>query len=193
MLSEDLICTVNPAKSLYDPVNKAEETARIVTKGDFRKYCRFRSARFYGGIGTADCIGCCLQCQFCWAWHKVIKPERYGNFFSPRQVADKLTNVAYKKGFRQVRISGNEPTLSRDHLLKVMELLVRDILFILEPLIRISRKSRWKSLSFMAMWKNACKRPEWIMTTPAGRNASPRNKSRTEKSNCKLALSGARG
>jgi len=44
----------------------------------------------------------------------------------------KLTTIAYKKGFRQVRISGNEPTLARDHLLHVLEQIPGDILFILE-------------------------------------------------------------
>jgi uncharacterized Fe-S cluster-containing radical SAM superfamily protein len=41
-------------------------------------------------------------------------------------------NIVRKKKFRQVRISGNEPTLAREHLLKVLELIPKDILFILE-------------------------------------------------------------
>jgi len=39
-----------------DPIKRAEELARVVTKGDLRKYYRFRPARFYGGIATADCV-----------------------------------------------------------------------------------------------------------------------------------------
>ena len=61
-----------------------------------------------------------------------MKPGRYGKFYSPQQVAGKLTSIAYKKGFRQVRISGNEPTLARDHLLHVIKEIPGDILFILE-------------------------------------------------------------
>lgn len=119
-------------KALYDPVKRAEETADIVCRGELRKYYRFRPARFYGGIATADCVGCCLRCLFCWSWRQVVHPDRYGQFFSPREVAGRLMNIIRKKKFRRVRISGNEPTLAREHLLKVLELIPKDILFILE-------------------------------------------------------------
>ena len=122
----------NGIKRFFDPIRRAEETARIVCRGDQRKYYRFRSARFYGGIGTADCLGCCLRCLFCWSWDKVVRPDRYGKFYSPRQVAGKLITIANKKGFRQVRISGNEPTLAREHLLHLLEQIPKDIRFILE-------------------------------------------------------------
>jgi uncharacterized Fe-S cluster-containing radical SAM superfamily protein len=97
-----------------------------------RRYYRFRPARFYGGIATADCVGCCLRCLFCWSWHQVVRPEHYGQFYSPGEVAGRLMSIVRKKKFRQVRISGNEPTLSREHLLKVLEIIPKDILFILE-------------------------------------------------------------
>jgi len=116
----------------YDPIEKAKETARAVSRGNQRRYYRFRPARFYGGIGTADCLGCCLRCLFCWSWDKIVRSGRYGKFYSPQQVAAKLTNIAYKKGFKQVRISGNEPTLARDHLFDVLDQIPADILFILE-------------------------------------------------------------
>ena len=122
----------NGIKRFYDPIERAEETARIVCRGNQRRYYRFRPARFYGGIGTADCLGCCLRCLFCWSWDKVLRPGRYGKFYSPQQVAGKLTTIAYKKGFRQVRISGNEPTLARDHLLHILEQIPGALLFILE-------------------------------------------------------------
>lgn len=117
---------------MYDPIERAEETARIVCRGNQRKYYRFRAARFYGGIATADCLGCCLRCLFCWSWDKVVRPGRYGDFYSPQQVAEKLITIARKKRFRQVRISGNEPTIAREHLLKVIERIPDDIRFILE-------------------------------------------------------------
>jgi len=132
MLNKDLSHTDKGLKSLYNPVKKAEETARIICRGNQARYYRFRPARFYGGIGTADCLGCCLRCLFCWSWDKVLRPGSFGKFYSPQQVAGKLTNIAYKKGFRQVRISGNEPTIARDHLLQVLEQIPGDILFILE-------------------------------------------------------------
>lgn len=117
---------------MFDPVKKAEEAAKIVCRGDLRKYYRFRPARFYGGIATADCVGCNLRCLFCWAWHNIVKPETTGFFLSPQQVADKVLKIARKKRFRRIRISGNEPTLSRDHLVKVLEQIPKQFLFILE-------------------------------------------------------------
>jgi uncharacterized Fe-S cluster-containing radical SAM superfamily protein len=117
---------------MYDPVKKAREVERMVCRGDLRKYHRFRAARFYGGIATADCVGCCLTCVFCWSWHVVTKPELRGRFYSPKEVAKRLEATARKKGFKRVRISGNEPTISRAHLIKVLERIPLDILFILE-------------------------------------------------------------
>lgn len=120
------------AKTQYDPVKRAEETAIIVCRGDMRRYYRFRPARFYGGIATADCVGCCLRCLFCWSWHQVVRSEQYGQFYSPREVAGRIMSIVQKNKFRRVRISGNEPTLAREHLLKVLELIPKDLLFILE-------------------------------------------------------------
>ena len=117
---------------MYDPVEKAEQTAQIVCDGERRKYHRFRAARFYGGIARADCVGCCLGCAFCWSWHQVAQPQRYGRFYTPGEVAERLVAIARRKGFHQVRISGNEPTLCRDHLLQVLERIPPDLTFILE-------------------------------------------------------------
>ncbi len=116
----------------YDPVARARETAAIVCRGEERKYYRFRPARFYGGIATADCVGCCLHCAFCWAWHIVDAPEKHGRFYSPRAVAERLTAIARRRGYSQVRISGNEPTICRPHLLGVLGAIPEDLLFILE-------------------------------------------------------------
>jgi uncharacterized Fe-S cluster-containing radical SAM superfamily protein len=117
---------------MYDPIVLAEKTKRIVGSGERRKYYRFRPAFYYGGIATADCVGCCLRCLFCWSWHILVQPEKVGRFYSPEEVAQNLTSIARKKGFCQVRISGNEPTLHRSHLLKVLELLSKEFQFILE-------------------------------------------------------------
>jgi len=117
---------------MYDPVKRALEIAKIVCQGDERKYSRFRPARFYGGIATADCVGCCLQCVFCWSYETATKPHTMGEFYSPDEVAHKLVGIARKKGFRQVRISGSEPTLGKEHLLKVLDLIPGDVDFILE-------------------------------------------------------------
>jgi uncharacterized Fe-S cluster-containing radical SAM superfamily protein len=117
---------------MYDPLEKARQVAEVVCKDGKRKYHRFRPAPFYGGIATADCVGCCLGCAFCWSWRQVAKPEDYGKFYSPEEVAHSLTGIARKKRFGQVRISGNEPTICRTHLLLVLSLIPSDLQFILE-------------------------------------------------------------
>jgi uncharacterized Fe-S cluster-containing radical SAM superfamily protein len=122
----------SPIKGFYDPIKMAVEVARMVCRGTQRRYYRFRPARFYGGIATADCLGCCLRCIFCWSWDKVLMPDRYGQFYSAQEVAGKLTTMAYKKGFSQVRISGNEPTLAKEHMLQVLKHIPGHIRFILE-------------------------------------------------------------
>ncbi|RPH76213.1 MAG: radical SAM protein [Nitrospiraceae bacterium] len=113
---------------MYDPVEKARQVAEVVCKDGKRKYHRFRPAPFYGGIATADCVGCCLGCAFCWSWRQVA----YGKFYSPEEVAHNLLSIARKKRFGQVRISGNEPTICRAHLLQVLSLIPSDLHFILE-------------------------------------------------------------
>ncbi len=118
--------------SLADPVAMAERLGKIVSAGEKRKYYRFRPAPFYGGIATADCVGCCLKCLFCWSWHILVQPEKVGRFYSPQEVAGNLLSIVKKKGLHQVRISGNEPTLHRSHLLQVLQGIPKEIHFILE-------------------------------------------------------------
>ncbi len=117
---------------MFNPLELAELTRNTVCKNNKRKYYRFRSSRFYGGIATADCVGCCLRCIFCWSWNIVAKPEVCGAFHSPEVVAGKLIAIAKRKKLRQLRISGNEPTICREHLVKVLECIPHDHLFILE-------------------------------------------------------------
>jgi uncharacterized Fe-S cluster-containing radical SAM superfamily protein len=74
---------------MYNPVELAELTKRTVCKNNRRKYYRFRPSRFYGGISTADCVGCCLRCVFCWSWNVVTRPEECGKFYSPEEVVQR--------------------------------------------------------------------------------------------------------
>jgi uncharacterized Fe-S cluster-containing radical SAM superfamily protein len=117
---------------MYNPLEMAVLARNIVCKNDIRKYYRFRPSRFYGGISTADCVGCCLRCVFCWSWKEVVRPEEHGEFYTPEEVAKRLVSIARRKNLNQLRISGNEPTICREHLIRVLELIPKDYLFILE-------------------------------------------------------------
>lgn len=117
---------------MFDPLEMAKLARNIVCKNNLRKYYRFRPARFYGGIATADCVGCCLRCVFCWSWDVTTRPEESGVFYTPEEVAKRLVTIARKKNLSQLRISGNEPTICREHLIKVLELIPKNYVFILE-------------------------------------------------------------
>jgi uncharacterized Fe-S cluster-containing radical SAM superfamily protein len=117
---------------MINPFKEASRIFKIVCKNKERKYYRFRSGNFYGGIATADCVGCFLNCVYCWAKIPKENPEKVGSFFSPKEVAEKLLSIAKRKGYKKVRISGNEPTLAKEHLLEVISLIPKDFLFILE-------------------------------------------------------------
>lgn len=107
----------------YDPLQLAEKTRDIVAKGILRKhYRRSRPGRWYGGIASADCCGCNLRCVFCWSDAPRDNPERIGEFYSPEQIFTSLTACAKKYGYRQLRVSGNEPTIAKDLLMGLLEL-----------------------------------------------------------------------
>lgn len=117
-----------------DPRTRARGLLQVVARGNARKYYRVpRPGRWYGGIATADCCGCNFDCVFCWSNKPRDNPGSMGEFYSPEVVVKKLTACAYKHGYRLVRISGNEPTLAKQHLLDVLRLIDRtEYLFILE-------------------------------------------------------------
>lgn len=132
---------------MIDPLKEAERLRKIVCKNEKRKYYRFRGGDFYGGIATADCGGCILDCAYCWSFYPRKNPEKVGQFFSPEEVAEKLIRIAKKKGYKNVRISGNEPTLCKDHLLKVISLIPENFTFILETNGILINESFAKELS----------------------------------------------
>ncbi|MFQ5711119.1 MAG: radical SAM protein [Candidatus Geothermarchaeales archaeon] len=119
---------------LFDPVRLAEETERLVVRGELKKYYRTsRPGRWYRGIATADCCGCCLRCVFCWSGVPRDQPEKVGKFYTPRHIFKKLDACARKFGYKRVRVSGNEPTIGKRHLLELLELVDQTGLrFILE-------------------------------------------------------------
>ena len=117
---------------MIDPFKEAERLRKIVCRGNKRKYYRFRGGDFYGGIACGDCVGCFLDCAYCWSKFPRENPEKVGEFFTPKEVAERLLRIAKRKGYEKVRISGNEPTLCKEHLLEVISLIPENFLFILE-------------------------------------------------------------
>lgn len=128
---------LTPEFTPFDPIELAEKTEKIITKegqeGLERKYVSFYSAPVYSGIATGYAVGCCLRCIYCWTnWSRDF-PEEYGKFYSPKEAADRLINEAEKgitsRGWEhyrhlevnKLRVSGCEPTLGKEHLLKVLE------------------------------------------------------------------------
>jgi len=117
-----------------DPCERTRELAQVISRGTARKYYRIpRPGRWYGGIATADCCGCNFDCVFCWSNEPRDNPDTMGTFYTPEQVVTKITACAEKHRYRLVRISGNEPTLVKQHLLDVLKLIEKtEYLFILE-------------------------------------------------------------
>lgn len=106
----------------FDPVLLAKETEKIVCKGNKRKYTGFVLEPEYQGIVTAYTSGCTLRCVFCAADWSRDYPEKCGHFYSPKEVFEKLSNIAEKFGSNRLRISGAEPTIGKEHLLQLLEL-----------------------------------------------------------------------
>jgi uncharacterized Fe-S cluster-containing radical SAM superfamily protein len=116
---------------MYDPIRLTKIVEKVVCKDSSKKYYRFRPAKFYGGIATADCCGCNLRCVYCWSGDKV-KTGKIGTFYAAEEVADKLVKIAESKGYSQIRISGGEPTIGKKHLFDVLKNIPEEFSFILE-------------------------------------------------------------
>ena len=117
---------------MYDPLELSKITEKLVTKELMKKYYRFRPAKFYGGISTADTVGCNLRCKFCWSGNSVWNAKNTGEFYSPEDVAETLLNIAEAKGYNQIRVSGGEPTIGKNHLINLLNCISPDMVFILE-------------------------------------------------------------
>jgi uncharacterized Fe-S cluster-containing radical SAM superfamily protein len=122
----------------YDPVQRHLSIEKLVVRegleGQEKKYYRVRPARWYGGIVTADCVGCGLLCRFCWVSDQVMnRPAEVGKFYTPDEIAHGLVTLAKKRDLRQLRVSGGEPTIGKPHLLQLLDRLEREgCRFILE-------------------------------------------------------------
>jgi uncharacterized Fe-S cluster-containing radical SAM superfamily protein len=159
---------------MYDPIELSKRTESIVINGNMKKYYRFRPTGFYGGIATADTVGCNLRCKFCWSSNSVWNAKNAGKFYSPEDVAKMLQGIAHRKGYRQLRVSGGEPTIGQKHLITLLESINPNYLFILETngiLLGADRKyveelSMFKNLHVRVCFKG-CNPEEFSMLTGA--------------------------
>jgi len=120
---------------MYDPLLVSPRIEKYVIKEQIlKKYYRFRGAKFYGGISTADAVGCNMFCQFCWVNPKIrYRILNTGNFYSATDVGMQLVRIAQKANFTHLRVSGGEPTIGKDHLIALLEYLEDySYIFILE-------------------------------------------------------------
>lgn len=124
--------------SSYDPVTRHRAMEKLVVReaklGQERKYWRFRFDRWYGGIVTADAVGCGLVCKYCWVSDAVMfQPAKVGRFYGADVVAKILVKMAKKRNLKRLRVSGGEPTIGKRHLLQLLDSLEgQSLLFILE-------------------------------------------------------------
>lgn len=122
----------------FDPRQRSLEVENLVMDSGRRKYYRFRPGKFYGGIITADAVGCSFLCAYCWNYKRNLNPEKAGTFCSAEEVVNRVLLLARKYCLKQIRISGAEPILGEKsfaHLLEVLGLLSRlapEYIFILE-------------------------------------------------------------
>ncbi|NWG14799.1 MAG: radical SAM protein [Acidobacteria bacterium] len=96
----------------FDAIRRSEEVEALVMDGNRRLYYRFRSSGHYGGVVTADSVGCNLLCAYCWNYRRNLNPVQ-GDLCSPAEVVSKLGREATRKGIRNFRISGAEPILGK--------------------------------------------------------------------------------
>ena len=114
----------NPTnKDGYDPIALTRAAERVVVRGNKRKYARLaRPLRFYGGITSAQEVGCNLRCKFCFSDKPVRRPHSTGRFYSPQQVFNALSKEADKHGHKLISASASEGTLGQEHLFELLEL-----------------------------------------------------------------------
>ncbi len=125
MMTEEFPRVVTPLSTPYNPLELAKATQRLVCRPEdsARKYTNIYLAGVYGGIATAYAVGCPIRCIFCWVDDSREYPESRGRFYSPEALVNELLKVAQRKNTNKARISGAEPTLCKNHLLKVLPLI----------------------------------------------------------------------
>jgi uncharacterized Fe-S cluster-containing radical SAM superfamily protein len=64
------------------------------------------------------------MCKFCWVRDNVMaSPGTSGRFYTPKRIAGELLAIAKKRRLNQIRVSGGEPTIGKQHLLELLRCL----------------------------------------------------------------------
>ena len=108
---------------------RAAEMEQAVMRGGARLYHRFRAAPYYGGIATADSVGCNFLCAYCWSYQRNLDPGHAGALYPPEKAAAELLRIAEGRGLNLFRVTGSEPILGEEslkHLLTVMDFVLRE-------------------------------------------------------------------
>ena len=71
---------------------------------------------------TGDVVGCNLLCLFCWAGDGIWGRTDVGKFYDAEQVYEKMEGISKETGHKLWRLSGQEPTIGREHLLGLLGL-----------------------------------------------------------------------
>lgn len=111
-----------------DPLDTVNAVKKIVVIGNRKKYFEFREPLFDGDSCSVSTVGCNLSCIYCNVGTAVENPRAVGEFYSPEDIAEKIV----KFNSPSVKISGGEPTIGREHLLQLLELIPKDLTIILE-------------------------------------------------------------
>lgn len=111
-----------------DAIEFAKNIENFVVRNSRRKYFRFRESSFEGDSCCAETVGCNLSCIYCNVGAGVENPDRVGEFYSPEDVAEKII----KFNSDGVRLSGGEPTIGKEHLLELLQLIPKNLYIILE-------------------------------------------------------------
>ena len=118
----------------YDPILLTKKTEQVVVRGNKRKYGNLaRTLRFYGGVTSAQEVGCNLRCKFCFSEKPVRRPHTTGRFYTPKQVFSALAKNAKKNGHKLISASASEGTLGKEHLFGILDEVEKsDFIYILE-------------------------------------------------------------
>jgi len=114
---------MNIALSPFDPLVLSSSIEGVMCKNSTMKYTGFSRSGPHGGVSTGYASGCNIKCVFCWADESRDEPEKFGRFYSAEEAFEELIKNANPKGVKRLRLSGGEPTVCRNHLFRLIELL----------------------------------------------------------------------